>query len=60
MIVIDLSEQKAVDDDPRAIQQINFSINLDRSGNTTVFLFTEKAKETSLENLIPSSTKNIH
>ena len=30
MIVIDLSKQQALDADPRAIQQINFTANLDR------------------------------
>ena len=30
MILIDLSKQKALDADPKAIQQITFSANLDR------------------------------
>ena len=30
MIVTDLRKQQAVDADPRAIQQINFTANLDR------------------------------
>ena len=34
MIAIDLSKQQALDADPRAIQQINFTANLDRNGNT--------------------------
>ena len=38
MIAIDLSKQKALDVDPRAIQQINFTANLDRANNTTVLL----------------------
>ena len=29
MIAVDLSKQKALDVDPRAIQQINFTANLD-------------------------------
>ena len=33
MIAIDFSKQKALDADPRAIQQINFTANLDRAGN---------------------------
>ena len=37
MIAIDLSKQQALDADPRAIQQINFTANLDREGNTTIF-----------------------
>ena len=40
MIAIDLSKQQALDADPRAIQQINFTENLDRDGNTTMFFIT--------------------
>ena len=32
MIAIDLSKQEALDADPRAIEQINFTANLDRAG----------------------------
>ena len=49
MIAIDLSKQQALDADPRAIQQINFTANLDRAGNTTMFFIIEKAKETVLD-----------
>ena len=49
MIEIDLSKQKALDADPKAIQQINFTENLDRAGNTTMFFIIEKAKETVLD-----------
>ena len=49
MIEIDLSKQKALDADPKSIQQINFTENLDRAGNTTMFFIIEKAKETVLE-----------
>ena len=49
MIVIDLSKQQALDADPRAIQQINFTVNLDRVGNTTTFFIIEEAKEAILE-----------
>ena len=34
MIAIDLSKQQGLDADPKAIQQINFTENLDRIGNT--------------------------
>ena len=47
MIAIDLSIQQALDFDPRAIQQINFTANLDRAGNT--FSIIEEAKETVLD-----------
>ena len=46
MITIDLSRQNELDADPRAIQQINFTANLDRAGNTTIFFIIEEAKET--------------
>ena len=44
MIAIDLSKQQALDADPRAIQQINFTANSDRAGNTTMFFVIEEAK----------------
>ena len=44
MIAIDLSEQQALDADPRAIQQINFTANLDRAGNTRIYFILEEAK----------------
>ena len=48
-IAMDLSKQQALDVDPRATQQINFTANLDRAGNTTMFFIIEKAKETVLD-----------
>ena len=49
MVAVDLSKQQALDADPKAIQQINFTANLDRAGNTTLFFITEEAKETVLD-----------
>ena len=49
MIAVDLSKQQALDADPRAIQQINFTANLDRAGNTRVYSILEEAKETILD-----------
>ena len=46
MIAIDLSKQQVLDADPRLIQQINFTENLDRAGNTTMFFIFEEAKQT--------------
>ena len=46
MIVIDLSKQQVLDPDSRAIQQINFTANLDRAGNTTIYTILEEAKGT--------------
>ena len=47
MIAIDLSKQE--DADPRAIQQINFTANLDRAGNTRIYFILEEAKGTVFE-----------
>ena len=49
MIAIDLSRKNESDADPRAIQQINFTANVDRAGNTTIFFIIEEAKETVFE-----------
>ena len=49
IIAIDLSKQQALDANPIAIQQINFTENLDRAGNTTMFFLIEEAKETVLD-----------
>ena len=49
MIAVDLSKQQALDADPRAIQQINFTANLDRARNTRVYFILEVTKETILD-----------
>ena len=49
MIAVDLSKQQALDADPKAIQQINFTANLDRAGNTRFYFILEEAKETVFE-----------
>ena len=46
MIAIDLSKQLALDADPRAIQQINFTANLERDGNMRFYFILQKVKET--------------
>ena len=48
MIAVDLTKQQALDADPRAIQKINFTANLDRAGNERIYFILEKAKETIL------------
>ena len=47
MIAIDLSKQQALDADPRAIQQINFTANLDTDAK--MFFIIEQAKKTVFE-----------
>ena len=49
IIAVDLTKQQPLDADPRAIQQINFTANLDRAGNTRVHFILKEAKETILE-----------
>ena len=49
MIAIDLVKQQVLDADSRAIQQINFTANLDRAGNARIYFILEEAKETVLE-----------
>ena len=49
MIAIDLSKQQALDADPRATQQINFTANLDKAEGATMFFVIEEAKETVMD-----------
>ena len=49
MIAIDLSKQQALDADPKAIQETNFTANLDTPGRTRIFFILEEAKETILD-----------
>ena len=49
MIAVDLSKQQALDADPRTIQQINFTANLDGGGNTRIYFILKEAKETVLD-----------
>ena len=42
MISIDLSKQQELDPDPKAIQQINFTVNLEKQ----ILFIIEEAKET--------------
>ena len=47
MVAIDLSKQQALDADPKEIQQINITENLDRTpiANTTIFSIIKKSKK---------------
>ena len=57
MIAADLSKQQILDADPRAIQKINFTANLDRAENTRVFFILEETKETILD--FPQGTVKV-
>ena len=49
MIAVDLSKQQALYANPRANQQISYTANLDRAGNTRIFLILEQAKELKVD-----------
>ena len=49
IIAVDLSKQQALDVSPIAIQQINFTANVDRAGNTRIYFNLEEVKETFLD-----------
>ena len=45
MIAIDLSKKQALSADPKTMQQINFTGNLERGGQTTMYIIIEEAKK---------------
>ena len=45
MAAIDLSNQQALDANPKVIQQINFTGNLDQAETTSMFFIIEEAKQ---------------
>ena len=49
IIAVHLSKQQALDADPRANQQINFTANLDRANSTRIYFTLEEANENKLE-----------
>ena len=49
VIEIDLSKQQALDADPKTIQQVNFTGNLERDNGAIMFFIIEEAKETVLD-----------
>ena len=46
LIAIYLRKQQALDADPKAIQQINFTGNLDQAGSATMFFIIQESRET--------------
>ena len=48
-MLMSLMLTQVLDAVPRAIQQINFTANLDGDGNTTTFFIIEEEKETVLD-----------
>ena len=49
MIAVDLIKQQSLDADPRTIQQIKFTANLDRVWNTKCFSLLKKQKKKVLD-----------
>ena len=49
IIAVDSSKQQALDADPRANQQINFTANFDRAVKKRMYFILEEAKETKLD-----------
>ena len=57
MIAIDLSKHQALNADPRAIQQVNFTANLDAAGNTTMLSIIEEAKKKTVLDFLQGTVK---
>ena len=57
MIAIDVSKQQALHAVSRAIQQINFTANLDRAGNKTMFFII--ARNTTMFFIIEEAKKTV-
>ena len=57
MIAIDLSKQQALDADPNAIQQINFTENLSGNNNRLMFFIIEEVKKAILD--LPQGTFKV-
>ena len=49
LVAMDLSKQQKLDADPKAIQQVNFTRNLNREEDETMFLIIHEAKEIVLD-----------
>ena len=49
IIPTDLGKQQALDVDPKAIKQINFTGNLNQRARAIIFFIIKKAKETMVE-----------
>ena len=49
LIAKDLSKQQKLDADPKALKQINFTGNLDKTEGATTFFIIEEVKEAVLD-----------
>ena len=59
MIGSDLSKQEVLYADPTAIQQINFTTNLDQVGITTMFFIIEEVNKRNCLGLFTRNCKSI-
>ena len=48
-MVTDLNKQEALDGNPKAVQQIDFTINLNQSGNAMLFFVIKDVKQITLD-----------
>ena len=49
LMVTDLNKQEALDGNPKAVQQIDFTINLNQSGNAMLFFVIKDVKQITLD-----------
>ena len=49
LIAINLTKQQALNPDQKAVQQINFTGNLDQAANTTIFFIIEEVNKGILD-----------
>ena len=59
MITIDLSKQQALDANPRAIQQIYFTPNLDRAGSNSLNVKLSNSQLNIFKSAIKNETKVV-
>ena len=45
MIAVDLNKQQTLDADPKAIQQVSFTGNLEQAGDAAMFSMLEEGKK---------------
>ena len=57
MIAIDIGKQQALDANPKAIQEINFTENLNRAEGATMFFIIEEAKKKNVLDFLQGTVK---
>ena len=59
MIAVDVSMQQALDADPKAIQQINFTANLEQETQESVSFLKKRKKLLGLERILGFSQETV-